>query len=110
MNNIFSTAYSTAQEFDRPWDLHAPAGCASSEGFLITHPASPSGSFRPFHINNAVAMATVCKQQLYSFVPQLWAYKVFYEGVLSLRYRLTNDDFDVHLQPIIEIESIHTKN
>eukprot|EP00116_Pleurobrachia_bachei_P019019 sb/3479281/ len=26
----------------------APIGCASSKGFLITHPASPGGSFRPF--------------------------------------------------------------
>eukprot|EP00116_Pleurobrachia_bachei_P013952 sb/3474214/ len=26
----------------------APIGCASSEGFLITHPASPDDSFRPF--------------------------------------------------------------
>eukprot|EP00116_Pleurobrachia_bachei_P014729 sb/3474991/ len=25
----------------------APTGCASSKGFLITHPASPGGSFRP---------------------------------------------------------------
>eukprot|EP00116_Pleurobrachia_bachei_P001994 sb/3462256/ len=30
--------------------LSAPIGCASSKGFLITHPASPGGSFRPFQI------------------------------------------------------------
>eukprot|EP00116_Pleurobrachia_bachei_P006689 sb/3466951/ len=34
---------------------------------------------------------------------QLCAYRVFYEGALSRRYRLTNDYFDVHLQRIIEI-------
>eukprot|EP00116_Pleurobrachia_bachei_P018890 sb/3479152/ len=26
----------------------APIGCASSKGFLITHPASPGGFYRPF--------------------------------------------------------------
>ena len=35
---------------------------------------------------------------------QLCAHNVFYEGALSLRYRLTNGHFDdVHLQLIIEI-------
>eukprot|EP00116_Pleurobrachia_bachei_P004918 sb/3465180/ len=36
----------------------APIGCASIKGFLITHPASPGDSFRPFQIYT-VAMATV---------------------------------------------------
>eukprot|EP00116_Pleurobrachia_bachei_P002138 sb/3462400/ len=67
----------------------APIGCASSKGFLLTHPASTA----PFNVNNTVAMAT----ELESMVTGI----MFYEGALSLRYRLTND-FDVHLQLIIE--------
>eukprot|EP00116_Pleurobrachia_bachei_P012205 sb/3472467/ len=75
----------------------APIGCAPSKGFLKTHPASPGGSFRPFQRddNNTVAMATEL----------LCAHYVFYEGALSPRYRLTND-FDVHLQLIIEISQV----
>eukprot|EP00116_Pleurobrachia_bachei_P002193 sb/3462455/ len=101
---------------------NAPNGCASSKGFLKTHPAKPGGSFRHFHINKTVAMATELVnmetgmlklirkyQKLLPEVPkvlktalQLCAHNVFYEGALSRRYRLTND-FDVHLQLIIEI-------
>eukprot|EP00116_Pleurobrachia_bachei_P010023 sb/3470285/ len=55
-------------------ETSAPVGCASSKGFLITHPASPVGSFRPFQI-------TRLPWQLSS--SQLCAHNVFYEGALS---------------------------
>lgn len=36
MQNIFSTAYKTAQDFDRPWDLQFGANAA---GFLKVYKA-----------------------------------------------------------------------
>eukprot|EP00116_Pleurobrachia_bachei_P006968 sb/3467230/ len=66
------------------YNTSAPIGCASSKGFLITRLAKPGGSFRSFQI-------TRLPWQLN------WS-------SLSLRYRLTNGDFDdVHLQLIIEM-------
>eukprot|EP00116_Pleurobrachia_bachei_P001272 sb/3461534/ len=63
------------------YETSAPIGCASSKGFLITHPALPG-------------VPKVCATAL-----ELWSHGVFYEGAV-----LTNDYFDdVHLQLIIEI-------
>eukprot|EP00116_Pleurobrachia_bachei_P009529 sb/3469791/ len=68
-----------------------PLGAPQVPGFLKTHPAKPGGSFRHFHINKTVAMAT----ELVTMGTGM--------SSLSLRYRLTNGHFDVHLQLIIEI-------
>lgn len=45
MNNIFSTAYSTAQEFDRPWDLQFGANAA---GFLKVYKAYKAMGYLKF--------------------------------------------------------------
>eukprot|EP00116_Pleurobrachia_bachei_P012438 sb/3472700/ len=55
-------------------------GCAASKVFFITHPTSPGGSFRI-----ATELVTMKADM----------------SRLSLRYRITNDFDDVHLQLII---------
>eukprot|EP00116_Pleurobrachia_bachei_P009455 sb/3469717/ len=96
-------------------ETSAPIGCASSKGFLIIHPASPGGFFRPFqrqkhgcHGNSIdnygdwhFKTHPLGAPQSFENINKL-PLEVPKVSSLSLRYRLTND-FDVHLQLIIEI-------